>query len=95
MVTYLTIFQTNDENASRGLELIFSKLRKNTPSEPGCISYKIYTEVNNPLRSYILEIWMSQEQFEDHGEVAAANGYVKQALVFTTGPIETFQIIEK
>ena len=95
MVTYLTVFKAQNDNGSKGLELIFSKLQRNTPSEPGCISYKIYTEASNPWVSYLIETWRSQQEFEAHGEVVAASSYVEQASLYTAEPFETIRILEK
>lgn len=39
IITYFTLFTARDKSNATSLELIFSELRRNTPSEPGCISY--------------------------------------------------------
>lgn len=95
MITYLTLFTASDQSNAASLESIFSVLRKNTPSEPGCISYEIYGDSTNPLVSYIIETWESQKSFEGHLEVVATNQYVEQALAFTAEPFKSIQLIEK
>ncbi|MBB5645054.1 putative quinol monooxygenase [Pedobacter cryoconitis] len=95
MITYLTLFTASDQSNAASLEPIFSVLRKNTPSEPGCISYEIYGDSTNPLVSCIIETWESQKSFEGHLEVVATNQYVEQALAFTAEPFKSIQLIEK
>lgn len=95
MITYLTVFNAKDSGSSEALELIFSKLRKITPSEQGCIHYEIYSNDDNPLVSYIIETWDTQESFERHVKVVSDNRYVEQALLFTAEPFESIRLITK
>lgn len=95
MITYLTLFKARDKNNAESLESVFSELRKDTPSETGCISYEIYSDSANPLVSYIIETWESQISFEGHLDVVKKNKYVEQALTFTAEPFKSIQLIEK
>lgn len=95
MINYLTLFRAKDKSNAESLELIFSELRKNTPSEPGCIHYEIYSDRDNLLVSYIIETWESQKSFEGHLEIVVTNKYVEQALAFTAVPPESIELIEK
>lgn len=95
MITYLTLFKARDKDNTASFESIFSELRKNTPAEPGCISYEIYSDSANSLASYLIETWEPPISFEGHLDVVMTKKHVEQALVFTAGPFGSIQLIEK
>ncbi|MBB6271078.1 quinol monooxygenase YgiN [Pedobacter cryoconitis] len=94
MITYITKFQSDGAESSAALKSIFAELQNNTPLEPGCINYQVYTTENYPDLFYILEKWQSQQDFEGHLEVIRAGSYIEKASEYITEAIESVKLLE-
>lgn len=94
MITLLTEFKAKDQASSKSLAGILLELKQNTPSEPGCISYQLFSTKDDTKVFYIMEIWNSQEGIDAHINMVKQQGYIDKASDLTTGSFVTITLAE-
>ena len=64
------------------------KLMKASPSDEGCLTYKLHRDIDNPDHFLFYENWSSNEHFNKHMEQPHIAEYVKA----TEGLLEQFKM---
>ena len=60
---------------TQALEAALSKLLHPTRAEKGCISYKLYKDVENPRALTMVEIFQNQAAFEHHSNTSHLDAF--------------------
>lgn len=55
----------------------FKKVVEGTRTEPGCVSYVLHQDVNDPLKFTFVEVWKSQEAIDIHGNTPHFKEFVQ------------------
>jgi quinol monooxygenase YgiN len=89
MITQITRFTAKDHQSSIRLNKVFEELSTTVPTEPGNVSYTIFTVENEPRTSYIIEAWESPQDADKHAERVVANGLADVVLPLLTHDLVT------
>lgn len=54
------------DNSENELEKICKKMIRHTRSQPGCISYSLYQDLDNPYSLMFVEEWETEEDLNAH-----------------------------
>ncbi|WP_426473748.1 putative quinol monooxygenase [Chryseobacterium balustinum] len=89
MITAFTKFETVDDLSATELEILLTKLSKETIQEKGFIAYDVLSEKDFPRIYYVIEKWQSEEDLNNHSELVAEKGYATQAVHLLQNEINT------
>jgi len=62
----VVVFYSIKANADTQFAQLFSTVRENVLSEPGCIQYELFVSPYNPLRFCLVEKWATQASLDAH-----------------------------
>lgn len=92
MITAITKFEAIDNLSATELEILLTKLSKETIQEKGFIAYEVLSEKDFPTIYYVIEKWQSEEDLKNHSELVAAKGYATQAAHLLKNTINTITL---
>lgn len=92
MITAITKFEATDDLSATELEILLTKLSKETIQEKGFVAYEVLSEKDFPTIYHVIEKWQSEEDLQNHSELVAEKGYAMIASHLLKNSINTITL---